>query len=640
MPTTRAARAAAERFPLHVLRDYAVLADGQRGILVGPRGEFVWMCAPRWDSDAVFSDLIGGGGMYAVTPMEQPFIWGGSYEPGSLIWRSRWTTNSQTIECREALAFPGDPHTAVALRRISAVDGDTEVRAVLDPQAGFGQQGMTRLRCRDGVWTGRCGPLHLRWSGASEAITRRDGVLEAALTVRGGEHLDLVLEISDQPLDEEPVDGDRAWSATTEAWRRAVPQLTGTVADQDARHSYAVLRGLTSAGGGMVAGTTMCLPERTEAGHNEAGRAEAGRNYDYRYAWIRDQCHAGQAVAAYGPHTLLDDAVTFVADRLLADGPQLKPAYTIGGGPVPDERELDVPGYPGATAKTGNWADKQFQLDAFGEALQLFAAAAAHDHLDSKHWHAVEYTVAAIEQHAANPDAGIWELDDRRWTHSRLTCVAGLRAIADHAPAAQGTRWNALADAILSATTADCLHPTGRWRRAPDDDRVDASLLIPPLRGALPAEDPRTLATLDAVMAELVSDSYVYRYRIDERPLGEAEGAFLLCGFTTSLALHQQGRTAEANRMFERNRAACGPPGLLAEEYDATQHQLRGNLPQASVHALLLETALRLAEPWPQQASRRAAASAQPARTGLTRLIPRNRTNRPGRSDRAHRRTA
>jgi alpha,alpha-trehalase len=631
MPTTRAARAAAERFPLHVLREYAVLADGQRGILVGPRGEFAWMCAPRWDSDAVFSDLVGGGGMYAITPMEQPFVWGGYYEPGSLVWHSRWTTNSQIIECREALAFPGDPHTAVALRRITAIDGDTNVRAVLDPQAGFGQQGMTRLRCRDGVWTGRCGPLYLRWSGASEATTRRDGVLEAALTVRAGGHLDLVLEISDQPLDDEPVDGDRAWSATTEAWRRAVPELTGTVADQDARHSYAVLCGLTSAGGGMVAGATMCLPER----------AEAGRNYDYRYAWIRDQCYAGQAVAAYGPHCLLDDAVTFVSDRLLADGPQLKPAYTILGGPVPDERELDVPGYPGATAKIGNWVNKQFQLDAFGEALQLFAAAAGHDHLDSAHWRAVESAAAAIEQRAADPDAGIWELDDRRWTHSRLTCVAGLRAIAVHAPVAQGAQWSALADAMLAAATTDCLHPAGRWRRAPDDDRVDAALLIPALRGALPAEDPRTLATLDAVMSDLASEGYVYRYRIDERPLGEAEGAFLLCGFTTSLALHQQGREAEANRMFERNRAACGSPGLLAEEYDVTQHQMRGNLPQAFVHALLLETALRLAEPWPQQqAPRPAAAPEPPARTGLTRLIPLNRTNRPGRLDRAHRRTA
>ena len=593
MASTRAVSPEADPFPLHVLREYALLADGQRGALVGPRGECAWMCAPRWDSDAVFSDLVGGGGMYAVSPVEQPFVWGGYYETGSLIWRSRWTTRSQIVECREALAFPGDPHTAVVLRRIMAVDGATTVRVVMHPRAGFGRHGISRLRCRDGVWTARCGPLHVRWSGAPEAATRADGALEAVLSVRDGAHLDLVLEISDQSLEDEPVVPDRAWSATVEAWSRSVPEISGTIADTDARHSHAVLRGLTQPGGGMVAGATMCLPER----------AEQGRNYDYRYAWIRDQCYAGQAVAACGPGPLLDDAVAFVTDRLLADGPQLKPAYTVAGGPVPEERELDVPGYPGATARIGNWVTKQFQLDAFGEALQLFAAAAGHDRLDRGHWRAVEAAVAAIEQRGGEPDAGIWELDDRRWAHSRLTCAAGLQAIAGYAPAAQGSAWSGLADAILADTTADCLHPSGRWQRAPDDERIDAALLIPAIRGALPASDPRTTATLAAAMSELARDGYMYRYRIDDRPLGQAEGAFLLCGFMTSLALHQQGRDLEANRWFERNRAACGSPGLLAEEYDVAQRQMRGNLPQAFVHALLLETAQRLAEPRPDPAT-------------------------------------
>ena len=617
---------AADEFPLHVLREYAVLADGQRGVLLGPRGECAWMCAPRWDSDAVFSDLIGGGGMYAVTPMEQPFVWGGFYEAGSLIWRSRWTTTSQVVECREALAFPGDPRTVVLLRRVTAVDGETQVRAVLRPRAEFGRHGMTRLRCRDGVWTGRCGPLHLRWSGASEAVTRRDGALEAVLTVEDGNHLDLVLEISEEPLDDDPVDADRAWSATAEAWRRAVPEITGTIADTDARHSYAVLRGLTGSGGGMVAGVTMCLPER----------AEEGRNYDYRYAWIRDQCYAGQAVAACGPLPLLDDSVTFVAERLLADGAELKPAYTVSGDPVPDERELDLPGYPGATTKIGNWVNKQFQLDAFGEALQLFAAAAGHDRLDGEHWRAVESAVAAIKQRGGEPDAGIWEIDDQRWTHSRLTCVAGLRAIAGHAPAAQGAEWSAMADTILADATKDCLHPSGRWQRAPGDERVDAALLIPAIRGAVPASDPRTLATLAAVIDELADDGYVYRYRIDERPLGEAEGAFLMCGFMTSLALHQQGREVEANRWFERNRAAYGSPGLLAEEYDVTQRQMRGNLPQAFVHALLLETAQTLARPWPDT-GRRPAPTGGGGRSRFIRLNPLNPLNRPVRSERTDR---
>jgi alpha,alpha-trehalase len=346
-------------FPLCVLSEYALLADGERGILVGPRGEFAWMCAPRWDSDAVFSTLVGGPGVYAVTPADPSFVWGGYYEPGTLIWRSRWVTTAQEIECREALSLPGDPHTAVALRRVLAIDGDTQVRVFFDPRAGFGRHRPSQVSRRNGVWTARCGPLFLRWSGIPATARRRGAGLHAMITVPAGGHHDLVLEISDRPLAGAPADPGLAWRATETAWEQAVPRLPGAIADRDACHAYAVMRGLTSSGGGMAAAATMSLPER----------AQEGRNYDYRYAWIRDQCIAGQAVAAAGPYPLLDSAVGFVTERILADGPQLKPAYAVGGGPVPEERELPLPGYPGSTAKAGNWVSKQFQLDAFGETL-------------------------------------------------------------------------------------------------------------------------------------------------------------------------------------------------------------------------------------------------------------------------------
>ena len=349
--------------PPHVLREYALLADGERGILVGPRGDFAWMCAPRWDSDAVFSELIGGGGAYAVTPDTTRFVWGGYYENGTLIWRSRWVTSTGVIECREALAFPGEPHRSVVLRRIVAVSGPARVQVMLGARAEFGRQKMTRRSVSEGTWTATTGPLRLRWQGAGNAKRHADGTLRATIEVAEGDHHDLVLEISDRPLPDRPTDADAAWAATELSWKRAVPKLAGTVADYDSRLSYAVLRGLTSAGGGMVAASTMALPERS--GQN--------RNYDYRYAWIRDQCYAGQAVAASGAYPLLDDAVRFVAERVLADGPQVKPAYTVGGGRVPDERALPLQGYPGGTARVGNWVNKQFQLDVFGEALLLFA---------------------------------------------------------------------------------------------------------------------------------------------------------------------------------------------------------------------------------------------------------------------------
>lgn len=575
------------------LRHYALLADGERGILVGPHGEYTWMCAPRWDSDAVFSTLVGGPGTYVVTPSCRS-VWGGYYEEGSLIWRSRWVTDSGIVECHEALAFPGDPHRAVILRRVVARENVARVSVALEPCAGFGRHPMQDLsRDESGVWTGRSGDVWLRWSGCSDArpVGAGDRRLATELKVEPGTHHDLVLEISDRPLSAPLPEPDIAWETTRAAWHRDVPVLENTIARRDARQSYAVLRGLTGAAGGMVAATTTSLPER----------AAEGRNYDYRYVWIRDQCIAGQAAAAAGAHGLLDDAVRFVTGRLHEDGPGLAPAYTVDARPIPDQRQIDLPGYPGGFDRVGNHVSSQFQLDAFGEALLLLAAAARQNRLDAEGWRAAGIAADAIVRRRREPDAGMWELAPRRWTHSRLMCAAGLRAIATAgSPHRRTADWLSLADRIVTDTAAESLHPSGRWQRSPEDPAVDGSLLLPAVRGALPADDPRSVATLRSYIAELTDDHFAYRFRQDRRPLHEAEGAFLLCGFVTALAEHQQGREVSAYRWFERNRAACGPPGLFSEEYDIAQRQMRGNLPQAFVHAMMLECSVRLATPWQQ----------------------------------------
>jgi GH15 family glucan-1,4-alpha-glucosidase len=276
------------------------------------------------------------------------------------------------------------------------------------------------------------------------------------------------------------------------------------------------------------------------------------------------------------------------------------PAYTVAGEPLPGERAPRLPGYPGGAVRTGNRVTGQFQLDGLGETLELFAAAARLDLLAEENWQAATIAAEAIEKRWTEPDAGIWELEDRHWTHSRLACVSGLRSLAAAATGPAGgpghrlaARWSALADTLL-ASLGDAVHPSGRWQRSPDDPRVDAALLVPVIRGALPADDPRNQATVRAVMAGLTEDGYVYRFRHDARPLHKSEGAFLLCGFWLAQVAQARGDTTEAARWFERNRAACGPAGLYTEEYDVHQRQSRGNLPQAFVHAGLLECAVRL----------------------------------------------
>ena len=577
---------AAAAWPPRTLREYALLADGERGAVLGPLGDIVWLCVPRWDNDAVFSALIGGTSGYSVTP-EEPFVWGGFYEEGSMIWRSRWVTRNGIVESRDALGYPGDPHTAIVLRRIEAFDQPATVKVTLRPRAGYDQQPLRELHRHGHLWTARAGDLYLRWNAGPGASARAHGQeLHLQLHLQPGQRHDLVLELSDRSLDDSPIDADTTWRATETAWQHAVPAMDTGLDPRDSRRSYAVLQGLTSAGGGMVAAATTSLPER----------AEAGRNYDYRYVWIRDQCYAGQAVAAAGPHPLLDDAVAFVAERLLEHGDRLAPAFTTTGDTVPDQRHLNLPGYPGGYDIVGNRVNEQFQLDAFGEALLLFAAASRHDRLNTEHWKAAEAAAAAITRRWNEPDAGIWEIDNQPWTHSRLTAAAGLRAMAAaHPSPGRGADWLALADHIVADTAASSLHLDGHWQRAPEDVGLDAALLLPGLRGAVPADDPRTTATLQAYLRELTRDGYAYRFRHDQRPLPEAEGSFLLCGFLVALSHHQQNQPVQSRRWYEITRAACGPAQLFSEEYDPIEHQMRGNLPQAFVHALHLETAARLA---------------------------------------------
>jgi hypothetical protein len=581
-----------------VLREYAFIADGERGAVLGPDGAITWMCVPRWDSPAVFASLTGGQGGYAVTPADPWHVWGGYYEPGPLIWHSRWVGDAVT-ECREALARPGDPHRAVLLRRVLALDGEAQVRVRLEPRGSFGRTPVRDLARSRGIWTGRCGPVRFRLSGAARARPDPEGQgLELMLRVRPGQQHDLVLELSDRPLPPGPPDPGVAWAGTEEAWSSAVPDCADLIAVSDARHAYAVLAGLTSASGALAAAATTSVPERLES----------VRNYDYRYAWIRDQCYAGLALAAHGPHPLLDGMVRFITDRVLADGPDLNPAYTVSGDRVPGERRLRLRGYPGGAVRIGNRVRDQFQLDALGEALQLLAAAAQLDRASPDTWQAAEAAATAIGKRWADPDAGIWELAPRRWAHSRLACVTGLRAMAAAAgrlPGPAGRRqagaWSSLADQIM-ASLGDVTHSSGRWQRAPDDERVDAALLLPVIRGATGPDDPRARATVEAVAAELGDDGFIYRFRHDTRPLHQAEGAFLLSGQWMAQAAHALGDEVAAARWFERGRAACGPAGIYTEEYDVHQRQLRGNLPQAFVHAAVLESAVRLSGPPAAQA--------------------------------------
>lgn len=567
------------------LRDYAFLADGERGALLDPTGNIAWLCAPSWDSAPVFAALLGGPGAYEVRPTARS-VWGGHYEPGGLIWRSRWVTDDDAVvESRECLAFPGKPGRLVLLRCMRAKRGRSRVVATLDLRGTHAARELHRHP--DGAWTARLGELHLRWSGPPSATARDSDsgpVLEAEFTVDPDHGCDLVLEISERPLGR-PVDVEEVWSATAAAWAERVPRLPASLDERDARHSAAVLMGMTSpTTGAMVAAATTGIPER----------AKQGRDYDYRYSWIRDQTYSGMAAFTAGIDGLGDSAVRFVSERLLADGPGVLPAYTVRGEPIPRESPLGLPGYPGGSGIRGNPVRDQHQLDVFGEALALYAAGADRDRIGADALAAARVAVAAIATRWTEPEAGIWELENRRWTHSRLAAVAGLRRWA-HAgrrvglDSASAREASGLADRILAHVLDTCRTPDGAFMRAEDDERADASTVIASVRGALPWDHPAARATLAKVQRELSVEGYVYRFAPDERPLGQSEGSFLLCSFWLALAEAQAGQTTRSLRRLERSLASCGTAALFSEEFDVAQRQLRGNLPQAFVHALALE---------------------------------------------------
>ena len=280
-----------------VLRDYAPLADGERGALVGPQGEVAWLRSPRWDSPALPSAPIGGAGAYRVQP-EARHVWGGHDADGTRMWRDRWTTEHGHLHCRDALALPGSPDRTVLLRQVAALDCPSTVRVRLGLRPDYGRLRVRDLRLDDGgCWRGRVGGGSFCWSGAADArVLRHDGhdELHLELTLQAGQTSDLVPALDRRGSTGTP-DAATAWAVVQDGWRRRLPEAARLGhAGREVRHARAVLHGPTGSSGAMVAATTLGLP----------GPASAGRNHDYRHAWISDQCFVEQAVAS-GPDSAL-----------------------------------------------------------------------------------------------------------------------------------------------------------------------------------------------------------------------------------------------------------------------------------------------------------------------------------------------
>jgi GH15 family glucan-1,4-alpha-glucosidase len=429
-----------------------------------------------------------------------------------------------------------------------------------------------------------------------------DGMTHTAeFTVRAGDRVPFVLTWypSHEPLPD-PVDAEAALVDTESYWRDWIGDCAyGGAYGGAVRTSLVVLKALTYLPtGGIVAAPTTSLPEQIGG----------VRNWDYRYCWLRDATFSLYAFMNAG---YIDEARAWrewLLRAVAGDPAKAQILYGVGGQRRIPEFELDwLPGYAGSRpVRIGNAAHEQFQLDVYGEVMDALHQARVHgldpdDHAWSLQRNIMEFLEGAWDQ----PDEGIWEVRGprRHFTHSKvLAWVAFDRAVqAVERWDLRGPldRWRQLRAEIHGEVCREAFNvELGSFTQAYGSNELDASTLLIPLVGFLPADDPRVAGTINAIQRDLTRDGFVERYRVQAHNVVDGlpggEGVFLPCSFWLVDALLMQERDAEARELFEKLLAIRNDLGLISEEYDPAAKRLLGNYPQAFTHVGLVNSAYNL----------------------------------------------
>ncbi len=435
----------------------------------------------------------------------------------------------------------------------------------------------------------------------------RDMQTVAAFTVSAGERVPFVLSHGPSHLpDPAPLDAEQALASTEAFWRDWSTRSTYQGEYQDAvNRSLLVLKALTFAPtGGIVAAPTTSLPEQLGG----------SRNWDYRYCWLRDATLTLFSLMQAG---YFDEAGAWRdwLHRSLAGSPdQIQIMYGLGGERRLAEWEVPwLPGYQGAApVRIGNAASEQLQIDVFGEVMEaLHQARSGGLSTAETSWDLQCAIIRHLGDIWQQPDEGIWETRGGRqqFTYSKVMAwVAFDRMVKDaeeHGLEGDVAGWKQTRDAIHQMVCDKGFHRgKNSFTQHFDTDALDASLLLIPLVGFLPHDDPRVLGTTKAVEAELLKDDFVLRYSTSDSKDGlpPGEGAFLACSFWLVDNWHMQGRGAEARALFGKLLSLRNDLGLLSEEYDPAAKRMTGNFPQAFSHTALIASAMNLAHDGPAQA--------------------------------------
>ena len=580
------------------IEDYAMIGDCRTAALVGRDGSIDWLCWPRFDSAACFAALLGTeeNGRWLIAPEHRPLHVARRYLPGTLVLETEFETDTGRAAVIDFMPTTEGSHL---VRIVFGRRGRVALRTELVMRLNYGATVPWVDRLDDGALNAIAGAERLVLRSPA-ALRGEDLQTVGEFSVAAGECVPFVLSygssFQDPPAPIDAVDVLERTQAFWREWSDRCPEVGPWT--EAVKRSLITLKALTyTPTGGILAAATTSLPEHLGG----------VRNWDYRYCWLRDATFTLQAFMHLGYY---DEARAWRdwLVRAIAGSPrQVQIAYGLAG-----ERwlpELLIPWLPGyensAPVRIGNAAYEQLQLDVFGEVVDamsqtLKAGMQPPERARTLRPVVLEYLATAWRQ----PDEGIWEVRGERqhFVYSKVMAwVAFDRAAGElesqtfHDP---GLRWKAIADEIHAQV---CEHGFDRdldsFVQAYGSRRLDASLLLIPLVGFLPASDPRVRGTVKAIEEKLViGGEFVRRYETEDPGDGlpPGEGAFLACSFWLIENYVLQDRRAEARRLFERLLSRCNDVGLLAEELDPLTGRMLGNFPQAYSHVGLINCALSL----------------------------------------------
>jgi GH15 family glucan-1,4-alpha-glucosidase len=582
------------------IEDYAVIGDLHTTALVGSDGSIDWLCLPHFDSGACFTRLLGteDHGYWKIAPTGTITATHRSYRDGSLVLDTEFETPEGKVRVTDCM--PIREQYPQVVRLVEGLRGAVPMRMELCLRFGYGES-IPWVTHDDHLLTATAGP------DAVALWTRVDTHGENLRTVSEftiGEGHQVPFVLTWYPSHEPPPSPMDPWYAVvnTEAWWES----WSSACTYRGEYSEAVLRSLITLKaltyeptGGIVAAATTSLPEAL--GGN--------RNWDYRYCWLRDATLTLESLMRGGYHKAAMAWRDWLLRATAGDVSKLQIMYGVAGERRLDEWEVDwLPGYESsAPVRIGNAAAGQFQLDVYGEVMSALYSAS---HIDGVHsraiWDLQTNLVEFLEEGWKLPDDGIWEVRGprRHFTHSKIMAwVAVDRAVRtmEEFPDLPGPagKWRALRDDIHAEVCQKGFNTDKQaFTQYYGSDQIDASILMIPLVGFLPATDPRVVSTVEAVERELMDDGFVLRYRTTDDGsvdgLSGREGAFLACSFWLADCLHMIGRVDDAKALFEKLLALRNDVGLLSEEYDPVEARLVGNFPQAFSHVSLVNTASRL----------------------------------------------